>query len=780
MTILYQKAADLRLHDPEFVAIDTETTLFTPAKYGWKNKTRVAPFGYPDLVIGSFAMANERGGQLFVWDRAASISYIRTLLLSKIHLVFHNHVFDIKVFEKADPSLIPLFAQAVEDNRVHDTKLMEVLLQIARGSRTVSNRALVMYPTLKYLAKKRAGMELDKDDSVRCNFGQYIDAPSDIPENFLSYAARDAEATYRVYESQLLESRIYSSDDYCRSPVLPGAEKVFGPLTEAVQVKAALAFAWLEQFPVTVDLAHASALRDRLEGEKKRFEAALLSYDWAKVGPKSHKWKLRLGKVRLALEAFEKAKGIVVPRTPTGLISVKHDDWAPHIEKIDPEVYKAPTSIPPENIDARLQVWLRFMRVSKLLATYVYPYASSEVHYPQYKVIGARTTRTSCETPNIQNVPKRKDGIRALFVPRPGHVLIERDFKAAELVGLAETYHLLYGGSVLGETINSGLDPHVAQARRIIPGFDALPEGDQKRNRQAAKAVNFGLPGGLGAATLVRYARSGFGVSLSLEDAQLLRAAALGADPQLAAYLAERNEGRAAAERIAKNVGCTWQDVVTALAAWKEPWDPHEINDSILFSRIRAWKHGNFSPALSLPPGFDPRFDLFKSHARSPAGTVRGNCTYTQAHNLPFQSLVAVGAKLALWNLYRASINQPGLFRPVAFIHDSILIEAEERFWSQADTVLDQAMVAGLKACCPHIKVETESTGPLTRWGKDTNPWGEEVKCTVEAPCQPSRAPSSGSSGLEDAPPQRPPSPPPEAPLSGPLATSESPPHRPL
>jgi DNA polymerase-1 len=54
------------------------------------------------------------------------------------------------------------------------------------------------------------------------------------------------------------------------------------------------------------------------------------------------------------------------------------------------------------------------------------------------------TNRSSCDSPNIQNIPVRNPlmgrMIRSAFVPRPGHVLIEIDFKGAE-VCVGACYH---------------------------------------------------------------------------------------------------------------------------------------------------------------------------------------------------------------------------------------------------------------------------------------------------------------------------------------------------
>lgn len=725
--ILFRKGVSQAPTSTPTVAIDTETFLFDEPVVALNGKTRIKPFNFPKLVVGSFGYHDH----VLVLDAADALAETRHLLLDPtIHLVFHNLVYDIRVLEKADPTLRPLFCAAVESARIHDTRILEVLLQIARGARTISQKYLVQYPTLKALAKKRCGIDLEKGGE-RITFGDYASDINALPAAHRAYAALDAEATRGVYLSQVLEASVYTSSAYCNAPVLPHCNALFGPLTENIQIKAALAFAWMEQFPLRVDLPRASELQKRLDAEADLFRAALVSFGWAARGPKTGKFAIHLAKIQAVLELYAKENNLVIPRTPlSNKISTRLDDWSPHIPKIGSEIYASPSAVPAENVVGRLQVWLRLLRVQKLLTTYVHTYAASEYHYPQYSIIGARTSRTSCAKPNVQNVPKRKDGIRALFVPEDGQVLVERDYRAAELVGLAQTYHLLYGSSVLGRTLNARVDPHLATARRITPDFDEMPESQRLSLRQAAKALNFGLPGGLGVLTLIRYAKAGFGVSLSEEEARRHRNAVLNADPELRDYLSERHNATARGRLVARNVGCSFDDLITSLNAWKNPWDHSKgILDRVLHHRLQGWKTGGYKPTppIPLPPGFDPKFDLFKSHARSPAGFIRGNCSFTESHNLPFQSLVAAGAKLAMWNLYQSWLAEP-CFTPVAFIHDSIVIQTPLDTFDKADAVLNTAMVLGLSRVCPDILVETEGTGALTRWGKDTNPWGAPTK----------------------------------------------------
>jgi DNA polymerase-1 len=167
-----------------------------------------------------------------------------------------------------------------------------------------------------------------------------------------------------------------------------------------------------------------------------------------------------------------------------------------------------------------------------------------------------RTGRTACSGPNVQQVPR--DGLlRRAFVPRPGHLLLAVDYSFIELRTLAAVCLKRYGRSVLADVIGQGGDPHVYTAALVLgvdPGEFAGWKDDEtvadvlgvakprrkhyKEARQAAKAVNFGVPGGLGAANLVAYGRQNYGIEMTVGEAGRFRDRLIGeVYPELSTYL---------------------------------------------------------------------------------------------------------------------------------------------------------------------------------------------------------------------------------------------------
>ena len=694
-------------------AVDTETLPFEEPQYALGNKTRITPFKHPELVL----VTAYDGKQDHLWRRdTAEAELLRLLSVPDAHFVFHNVSFDFGVLDRFSPKIGDLLLDLAEQNRLHDTGIMELLLQIARG-----DVAKLRTPKLSVLASLRVGLRLEKDSGVRCTFDRYLDPQIPLPAGHDYYARQDAIATYKVFRSQFAEASQYASD--LNGALLPHAPTRFGLLTEGVQVKGALSLSWLESFPLRVDQAEAIRLRNELSTEAKRLEEALILYGWAKRGPKTGRFHLSNKAITSVLASYSKEHDIVPDLTPTGKISLSDKFWNDHVPRIPSASLAAPEGV--FSPRGRLQVWLRYLRVRKLKGTFLDMYSTSPVHYPSYYNLGARTGRLSCTRPNSQQIPKHRDGIRSIFVPMAGRLLIEADYKAAELVGLAQIYHLRYGGSLLGKQLNAGSDPHITTAKRVFgeAEFNKATAPEQAKLRQGAKALNFGVPGGLGYRKFVSYAKRTWGFACTPDEARSLIQAFRSSDPELYRYLNEGQDPKTRLETAARNLGISFSALITALDAWRDPdseaWIPHVAN-----SRLGMFVRGSYKLPIRLRPGFDPRFDLFRVSATVPTGRIRGRCSYTEAHNSPFQGLISDAFKLSLWALFRVHRLDRALFSPVAGIHDSILIDAEPDRAEQAKLTLEECMLSGLRAVCPDIKGEVDLIGPLERWGTSTTAFG--------------------------------------------------------
>ena len=477
--------------------------------------------------------------------------------------------------------------------------------------------------------------------------------------------------------------------------ILPDAVERFGPLSEAIQVKGAIALAQITRNDLSLDTRQQLAVKDRLLEQRDDLVAVLVANpDWDGLlrrdrrgqiilTPSAQAPSLSQNRLRELLEdaaasvAEEAGRPVVIPRTESNKVSLAADDW----EELGP-------------FHPLVGTWLKLGKVAKSLQ--FFGNLTESVIHPQYTPL-VRTGRTSCSNPNVQQLP-RKGGFREAFVPSPGHLFLIVDYNCAELRTLAAECEARYRFSRLAEVIRAGIDPHCHTAANFegmsLEDFMALKEVDRDRYdtlRQRAKVLNFGIPGGLGPRSLVAYAHSTYGVKLTLEEAAEFRRRLIEeVYPELDLYLADD-----AMDTLAGNLGATPQ------ACW-DCFDRSGERSGAVAGAIRKVVRGRPERADGTP--YKPRFvagiwdglialnrgaelapllarreggdelhaRLFHSGVTTLTGRVRGRVGFTQARNTPFQGLAADGAKLALWELTRAG------YRIVAFVHDEVVIELPE------------------------------------------------------------------------------------------------------
>jgi DNA polymerase-1 len=112
--------------------------------------------------------------------------------------------------------------------------------------------------------------------------------------------------------------------------------------------------------------------------------------------------------------------------------------------------------------------------------------------HPSILPDGARSGRTSCVDPNLQNVPRADDSpegrmARNIFVASPGHLLLHVDYKQLEYRVAA----MLSQDPAMIDLIVRGLDFHTGTAELIAPimGWAKV----EKPQRSIAKTLNFAL-----------------------------------------------------------------------------------------------------------------------------------------------------------------------------------------------------------------------------------------------------------------------------------------------
>lgn len=138
---------------------------------------------------------------------------------------------------------------------------------------------------------------------------------------------------------------------------------------------------------------------------------------------------------------------------------------------------------------------VEYRQYGKLIGTYLKALPNKIARdgriHPSFNVEGTATGRLSCDSPNLQNIPKKGEfgeKIRNCFVPEEGHIFVRADYKQMELRMLAHITrdpYLIY-------PIRTGQDLHANTARAIL-GKEELTSEERDR----AKAVNFGVVYGM-------------------------------------------------------------------------------------------------------------------------------------------------------------------------------------------------------------------------------------------------------------------------------------------
>jgi DNA polymerase I-like protein with 3'-5' exonuclease and polymerase domains len=123
--------------------------------------------------------------------------------------------------------------------------------------------------------------------------------------------------------------------------------------------------------------------------------------------------------------------------------------------------------------------------------------------HPEFNQLGAATGRFSCNNPNLQQIPRNSEEapFRECMNPEPGYQLVTADYSSMEMRILAD----LSDDQMFIKALNDGLDLHSFTASLMF-GIEYTPDFKKKhpKERQAAKAINFGLMYGMGAGSLAR------------------------------------------------------------------------------------------------------------------------------------------------------------------------------------------------------------------------------------------------------------------------------------
>lgn len=388
-----------------------------------------------------------------------ALSPLRTLLQGKAIKVLQNAKFDLKFLQQAG---LPL------GGKLFDTMVAAQLLEAGVRSHGYN---------LAELVKVYLGEDLSKEQQ-RSDWSN----PS-LSSEQLEYAARDASILLRLREVM--------------KPKLKNARLVE---TAKLEFECLGAIAQMEINGMLLDLSRWDDLRQKLERSRdqladslrKQLQPALLSTQLDILGNQT---SLNLDSQQQVLEALQQM-GVPVKNTSKLSLIPLAEEHPPVRALLD--YRKAAKAV---------------QAFASSLPKHVHP-ITGRIH-PDYQQMGAATGRMSCRNPNLQQIPRDKI-FRSCFIPAPGHCLVVADYSQIELRVAAE----LSGDRRMIEAYQNDEDLHRLTAALIA---DKSLDQVEKSERQAAKAVNFGLIYAMGAKGLAEYAYNNYGVQMSLKQAETFR-----------------------------------------------------------------------------------------------------------------------------------------------------------------------------------------------------------------------------------------------------------------
>lgn len=192
---------------------------------------------------------------------------------------------------------------------------------------------------------------------------------------------------------------------------------------------------------------------------------------------------------------------------------------------------------------------LEYRRLTKL-ETFIKSWEKIQVDdkiYPSFNIT-ARTGRTTCSNPNLQQIPQDKN-VRNLIEARPGWKIIEQDFSQIEL----RVASMFSGDANMQHAYQSGSDLHSKTTELLFGDTSHLSPQEQKRKRTEAKSMNFGFLYGMSAKTFVDYAK-GYGLNITEEQSESFRNNFFEAYPRLLPWHEECKD-------YARKNGHTWSPI---------------------------------------------------------------------------------------------------------------------------------------------------------------------------------------------------------------------------
>lgn len=286
--------------------------------------------------------------------------------------------------------------------------------------------------------------------------------------------------------------------------------KTYGVLTNNIQIKADIVHREISRNGLAIDMERVQLIWSKYSEEK-----TILLDRLRENGYRSTKQKSDDNEVCRILAGYERTAGVYFERSGDGKISLSKDSLGDYCKEFP-----------------FIEHLLRLKEIERY-QSYLAKMDKPVLH-PQYDILLRSGRVSSSGDIASQTLPKR-GGIRECIVPRPGSVFVVADFTMAELVVFANILQRQFKyDSELYKAIVTGKDLHRSVAAMIFVKDEKSLTGEE---RNQAKILNFGIPGGLGITGLRKSAKNNFLIDWSEADAYRMKERWLDLFPEVRSFL---------------------------------------------------------------------------------------------------------------------------------------------------------------------------------------------------------------------------------------------------
>lgn len=681
--------------------LDTETHLIQPG------------LAAPPIVCFSHASDSEPNGKVLTPDDGMALLK-RILIDPEAALGNTNLVYDLGNAVVRDPSFVPLvFAALEQPGKLLDTSIFEKLHSIATTEKqddskedSYSQEAMERL----YLSVDRAA---EKKDGWRMRYSELDGVPlHEWPAAALDYPKADARGALSLLKIQLSDGR---ENQQCITQEMRAAwvlhlAKIWGIRTDPALVRSVTErIHRLHENSRDTFFTHGIVRVRPCTKKEGVYEPAdsYLTPQWLVYHQAALdgacEWHARRAKdFEKCLRAIEDGKpvrfavdkGVLQslvseayngnpPLTPSGEVSTSRDTLE-------------------ESGNRLLEEYAATGENEKFLSAFV-PLLEQGTSVPINASFDTpkATQRTSYFKPNLQQIPQNGT-IRECFVARPGKVFVSCDYSALEMATAAQACLNMGIDSQMAKLINQGVDLHVLLGSQFLnipyeQGVALHKSKDPhfKGIRKAAKPVNFGKGGLMGAPKMVITARKQ-GV-VFCESVGRVQDGQCYSNGRITHYKSRTIPPTCpVCLEVAEGLCDSYYKIYPCMRRY------HELT-------VRASKDAIIGvPMTSFGTGLR-----------------RLSTNASACSNHYFQNLAAQGAKHAAWLLSYAQYNDPSsvLFnrsRLIIFIHDETICEVDEEYLHECGYEQARIGVAGMKEFVPDVTIKMEPAA-CRRWFKSAD-----------------------------------------------------------